>query len=54
VPAGRQAAAQPVPLHHDCPRWDGPEDYHPVMEETEEQTEIAGLLSPDLWHLGPA
>ena len=62
-PAGRPPRS-PCPLHHGCPRWDGPEDYYAVMEETEEQTErrrsawpctrIAGLLSPDLRHLGPA
>jgi hypothetical protein len=62
-PAGRPPRS-PCPLHHGCPRWDGPEDYYAVMEETEEQTErrrsawpctrIVGLLSPDLRHLGPA
>jgi hypothetical protein len=53
----------PCPLHGDCPRWDGPDDYQAVMEETPEQTErrqaawpctrLADLLSPELRHLGP-
>jgi len=53
----------PCPLYHLCPRWDGPDDYYSVMEETPEQTEqrrsawpcsrLAGLLSPELRHIGP-
>ncbi len=62
-----QATGKPprstCPLHAQCPRWDGPDDYYAVMEETEEQTErrrsawpcsrIAGLLSPELRRIGP-
>ena len=29
----------PCPLHDECPRWNGPDDYSAVMEETPEQTE---------------
>ena len=53
----------PCPLHGQCPRWDGPDDYLAVMEETPEQTErrrsswpcsrIMELLSPDLKRIGP-
>ncbi len=53
----------PCPLHDQCPRWDGPDDYLAVMEETPEQTEqrrsvwpctrLADLLSPDLKRIGP-
>jgi hypothetical protein len=53
----------PCPLYRQCPRWDGPDDYYSVMEETPEQTEqrrsawpcsrLAGLLSPELRHIGP-
>ena len=53
----------PCPLYDQCPRWDESADYYAVMEETEEQTEwrrsawpcsrIAGLLSPELRHIGP-
>ncbi len=53
----------PCPLHGQCPRWDGPDDYLAVMEETPEQTQrrraawpctrIADLLSPDLRSIGP-
>jgi hypothetical protein len=55
--------ASPCPLHDHCPRWGGPDDYFAVMEETPEQTELrrsewpcsrlAGLLSPELRHIGP-
>jgi hypothetical protein len=69
--SGRRPACQakgkpprsPCPLFHECPRWDGPDDYYAVMEEIPEQTErrrsawpcsrLAGLLSPDLRHIGP-
>jgi hypothetical protein len=53
----------PCPLHGQCPRWDGPDDYLAVMDETPEQTErrrsawpcsrIMELLSPDLKRIGP-
>ena len=53
----------PCPLHDECPRWNGPDDYLAVMEETPEQTErrragwpctrLADLLSPELRHIGP-
>jgi len=53
----------PCPLFPPWPRWDGPVDYYAVMEETPEQTEqrrsawpcsrLAGLLSPELRHIGP-
>jgi len=53
----------PCPLHSQCPRWDGPEDYFAIMDETPEQTEqrraswpctrLTGLLSPDLRRIGP-
>ncbi|MGZ4434437.1 MAG: hypothetical protein ACXVW7_12525 [Trebonia sp.] len=53
----------PCPLHDECPRWNGPDDYLAVMEETPEQTEqrraawpcttLAELLSPELRHIGP-
>jgi hypothetical protein len=53
----------PCPLYHQCPRWDGPDDYYAVMEETPDKTErrrsawpcsrLAGLLSPELRHIGP-
>ena len=53
----------PCPLHGDCPRWDGPDDYLAIMEETPEQTErrraawpctrLADLLSPELTRIGP-
>lgn len=52
----------PCPLHESCPRWEGPDDYLAVMEETQEQTErrrarwpcsrVAELLSPDLRRIG--
>jgi hypothetical protein len=52
----------PCPLHHRCPRWDGPDDYYAVMDETLEQTEqrrsawpcsrLAALLSPELRRIG--
>ena len=69
--SGRRPACQatgkprrsPCPLHDQCPRWHGPDDYYAVMEETPEQTErrravwpcsrLAGLLSPELRHIGP-
>jgi len=51
------------PLHDQCPRWGGPDDYLAVMEETPEQTErrrsawpcsrVMELLSPDLKRIGP-
>lgn len=68
--SGRRPACQakgkpprsPCPLHDQCPRRDGPDDYYAVMEETPEQTEqrraawpcsrLAGLLSPELRHIG--
>ena len=50
------------PLHSQCPRWDGPDDYRAIMEETLEQTErrrsawpcskVLELLSPDLKRIG--
>ena len=53
----------PCPLHAECPRWHGPDDYQATIEETFEQTErrraawpcsrLAELLSPELRHLGP-
>ena len=53
----------PCPLYDQCPRWDGPDDYLAVMEETPEQTErrraawpctrLGDLLAPDLRHIGP-
>ena len=53
----------PCPLHDECPRWNGPDDYLAVMEETPEQTErrraawpctrLADLPSPELRHIGP-
>jgi hypothetical protein len=53
----------PCPLYDKCPRWDGPDDYLAVMEETPEQTErrrgawpcsgLADLLSPELRRIGP-
>jgi hypothetical protein len=55
-------ARSPCPLHGQCPRWDGPDDYLAVMDETPEQTEqrrgawpctrLADLLSPDLRRIG--
>lgn len=53
----------PCPLFSGCPRWRGPDDdYLAAMDETVEETErrraawpcsrLAGLLSPDLRHLG--
>lgn len=61
-PAGRPRRS-PCPLHDQCPRWDGPDDYLAVMDETPEQTErrrsawpcsrIADLLSPDVRRIGP-
>ena len=61
--SGRKPPRSPCPLYHQCPRWDGPDDYYAVMEETPEQTEqrrsawpcsrLAGLLSPELRHIGP-
>ena len=69
--SGRRPACQPAgkpprsrcPLQDQCPRWDGPDDYYAVMEETPEQTErrraawpcsrLAGLLSPELRRIGP-
>jgi len=52
----------PCPLHDECPRWNGPDDYLAVMEETPEQTEdrratwpcsrLADLLSPELKRIG--
>lgn len=63
VQFGDQPPRSPCPLYHQCPRWDGPDDYYVVMEETAEQTEqrrsawpcsrLAGLLSPELRHIGP-
>jgi hypothetical protein len=68
--SGRRPACQATgkpprsrcPLHDQCPRWDGPDDYYAVMEETPEQTELrratwpcsrlAGLLSPELRRIG--
>ena len=51
------------PLHGQCPRWTGPDDYLAVMDETPEQTErrrsawpcsrLADLLSPELRSIGP-
>jgi hypothetical protein len=51
------------PLYDQCPRWDGPDDYLAVMEETPDKTErrrsawpcsrIMELLSPDLKRIGP-
>jgi len=56
-------ARSPCPLHDQCPRWDGPEDYWAVMDETPEETErrraawpctrLANLLSPELRRIGP-
>ena len=53
----------PCPLHDHCPRWEGPDDYLAVMDETLEQTEtrraawpctrLADLLSPELKRIGP-
>ena len=53
----------PCPLHGQCPRWVGPDDYLAVMDEAPEQTErrraawpctrLADLLSPDLRRIGP-
>ena len=53
----------PCPLHDECPRWNGPDDYLALVEETPEQTErrraawpctrLADLLSPELRHIGP-
>ena len=53
----------PCPLHGECPRWSGPDDYLAVMDETPEQTErrraawpcgrLADLLSPELRSIGP-
>lgn len=50
------------PLHAQCPRWEGPEDYYAVMEESPEEierrraawpcTRIADLLSPELRRIG--
>jgi hypothetical protein len=55
--------SSPCPLHDQCPRWEGPDDYYAVMDETPEQTErrraawpcsrVANLLSPELTHIGP-
>lgn len=52
----------PCPLHAECPRWDGPDDYLAAMDETLEQTEgrraawpysrLVGLLSPELKRIG--
>lgn len=52
----------PCPLHDRCPRWDGPDDYLAVMEETPEETErrrsawpcsrLGDLLSPELRSIG--
>ena len=60
---GQAARRSPCPLHDECPRWNGPDDYLAVMEETPEQTErrraawpctrLADLLSPELRHIGP-
>jgi hypothetical protein len=62
-PAGKPPRS-PCPLHSTCPRWDGPDDYLAIMEETPAQTErrrsawpctrLADLLSPDLHRIGPA
>jgi len=51
------------PLHDQCPRWEGPDDYLAVMEETPAQTEarrlawpctrLADLLGPELKRIGP-
>lgn len=61
--AAGQPPRSPCPLHAQCPRWAGPEDYYAVMEETIEQTErrraawpcsrLAELLSPELRRIGP-
>jgi hypothetical protein len=50
------------PLYGQCPRWDGPEDYYAVMDETPDETEsrraswpctrVAALLSPELRRIG--
>jgi hypothetical protein len=60
---GRRRRRSPCPLHDQCPRWDGPDDYLAVMEESPEQTErrraawpctrIGDLLSPELRSIGP-
>ena len=65
-PACRSSGRPPAsrcPLHDLCPRWDGPDDYYAVMEETPEETEqrrsawpcsrLAELLSPELRRIGP-
>jgi hypothetical protein len=54
--------SSPCPFHDGCPRWDGPDDYLAVMEESPEQTEerraawpctrLADLLSPGLRRIG--
>jgi hypothetical protein len=51
------------PLHADCPRWEGPDDYFASMEESLEDTErrrglwpcsrLADLLTPEVRHIGP-
>ena len=53
----------PCPLHDQCPRWSGPDDYRAIMEETPEQTDrrraawpctrLGDLLSPELRRIGP-
>jgi len=53
----------PCPLYDQCPRWDGPDDYYAVMDESAGETErrrgawpcsrLAGLLSPELRRIGP-
>jgi len=50
------------PLYAQCPRWEGPEDYYAVMEESLAETErrraawpcsrVAALLSPQLRRIG--
>jgi hypothetical protein len=52
----------PCPLHDQCPRWGGRDDYLAIMEEAPEETErrraawpctrIAELLSPELRKIG--
>lgn len=51
------------PLHDQCPRWMGPDDYLAVLEESPDLTEsrraawpctrLAELLSPELRRIGP-
>lgn len=58
---GRPARSR-CPLHAQCPRWEEPEDYYAVMEESLGETErrraawpctrVAALLSPELRRIG--